>query len=714
MNLKKIKPYLYAVLIFSMSCLLFLCLMSFNSADNSWVYYSTKNLPIKNWLGTFGAVTSGLLFYILGSTSYIIVVFLLFASYFFFKNKNFAKSIERFLAFIPFLLSSALLLENQYSMSGGILGYYFNKFLLNFVDSFLIQILSFTFFIGSFLLITHCSFVSISYSIVKVLRIFSYLVMQLKPIFLYIYNFILKLLSIFNMIFSWFASLLNQKIFEKGDPEYVHEQIDFWKEYKEPIQVEPTQLEPEILIKYPAESIYKLPNLEIFTAIKEVAEDKKIYEELQKRAKVLEDKLEKFGVYGQIKSIEFGPVVTLFEYAPNVDTKISKIIALEDDLALALEALTIRIIAPIPGKPYVGFEVANKNPRTVYFSNIVHSKEFRDFKGELPLILGQDSIGRNVIVDLFKMPHLLVAGSTGSGKSVALNAMLGSLLCKHSPDELKLILIDPKRLEFSAYQDIAHLLFPIVTHPKNSVEVLKWLVNTMEQRYEFMATKGIKNINDYHLLFSEAKTEMPYIVLVIDELADLMMTTGKDIEVLIARIAQMARAAGIHMIVATQRPSVDVITGLIKVNFPSRISFRVVSKIDSRTILDSAGAEKLLGRGDMLFLNSNASSLERIHGAYLSTREINDLVNHIKLEREPHYIELNNVTGALSTEDLKDEILVEILDFLQEVDEISISYLQRKFRIGYNRSARIMEQLENLGYILPSDGSKMRKVVKNL
>ena len=734
MKIKKIRGYLSGVICLMLSSVIFLALITFNSTDNSWLYYSTDN-QIKNLLGYPGSVISSLLFYFFGYASYVLNIFLFFYSYFLLKKRNFLKNFEQVVFWAPLFLALVVFLQIQSNKiaqaspnatpgMGGLLGFKLNNFLLRYFDSFLVGFFCVAIIVISILVITRCSFVSVSKFFVKTLEYVFVALKKLQPIFLFISNIFFNVFNLVKKFFSWVVLLINHKIFEKGDPEYFYKEDDFWQNYfqseEKAIAGEPkidkvvssNECNMELSKKNNCVS-YKLPNLEIFTAIQDGPENKKIYEDLEQRARILEDKLEKFGVYGKVKTIEYGPVVTLFEYSPNVDTKISKIIALEDDLALALEAMSIRIIAPIPGKPFVGFEVANKSPRTVYFSNIVHSKDFKNFVGELPLILGKDSIGRNVIVDLYKMPHLLVAGSTGSGKSVALNSMLASLLCKHSPDQLKLILIDPKRLEFSAYQDIAHLLFPIVTHPKKSVEVLKWLVQTMEERYAIMAEMGVKNINDYHFMMDSEKKEMPFIVLVIDELADLMMTTGKDIEVLIARIAQMARAAGIHMIVATQRPSVDVITGLIKVNFPSRISFRVVSKIDSRTILDGVGAEKLLGRGDMLFLNSNASSLERIHGAYLSTKEINDLVHHIKAEREPDYVELNITGGALNIHDMDDNIFTEILDFLKEVDEVSISFLQRKFRIGYNRSARIMEQLEEMGYILPADGSKMRKVVKD-
>jgi len=465
---------------------------------------------------------------------------------------------------------------------------------------------------------------------------------------------------------------------------------------------------------------YALPHMDIFIAEKQVGEDHTVEKELQNRAQVLQDKLKRFGVNGEVVAIKRGPVVTLFEYQPDVDTKLSKIIVLEDDLAMALQAMSIRIIAPIPGRSVVGFEVSNTIRHDVLFSQVTNQAAYKNFSGSLPLVLGKGTIGEVVVVDLVRMPHLLIAGSTGSGKSVALNAILISLLCKLSPDGLKLILIDPKRLEFAAFTDIAHLLFPIVTSPHQAAPVLRWVVQEMEERYEKMAQCGARNIADYNTRINQgsssdnAQKSLPFIVVVIDELADLMITAGRDIEDLITRITQMARAAGIHMIVATQRPSVDVITGLIKANFPSRISFRVASRIDSRTILDTMGADRLLGRGDMLFLDAATSQLRRVHGAYVSDQEIEQVADHIRKQRKVEYLDLHQITTShgqdLSATD--DALYKDVRSFLDEIDEISISLLQRKFRIGYNRSARIIDMLESQGLIMPQDGGKTRKVIR--
>jgi S-DNA-T family DNA segregation ATPase FtsK/SpoIIIE len=460
---------------------------------------------------------------------------------------------------------------------------------------------------------------------------------------------------------------------------------------------------------------YTLPDTSLFIGVKEEKDNAQIKHEMQERAQLLEEKLRRFGIEGSVVAIKRGPVVTLFEYKPAIDTKLSKILALEDDLSLALQAMSIRILAPIPGTNVVGFEVANTLRRDVSFAGLVKSAHFKNYKGSLPLILGEDTIGEPVVIDLARTPHLLIAGSTGSGKSVGLNGMLMSLVCRLSPDELKLILIDPKRLEFAAYADIAHLLFPIITHPKKATMALRWVVKEMERRYEAIAASGARNLFDYNeQMVTQGTDKLPFIVVVVDELADLMMTAGRECEDLITRITQMARAAGIHLLVATQRPSVDIITGLIKVNFPSRISFRVTSKIDSRTILDCSGADKLLGRGDMLFLDATTSQLRRVHGAYVSDKEIQAVVAHIKAERAPEYLSVEALQEgkqeALPGSD--DAIYEEVLQFLSTVEEISISLLQRRFRIGYNRSARIIDMLESQGFIMSSDSGKTRKVVR--
>jgi len=487
---------------------------------------------------------------------------------------------------------------------------------------------------------------------------------------------------------------------------YVQAQEPVSGEYGSSVVTSDAVFAEEVAIK---QAPFALPPRSLFSSTKQQNVDREYQKECRTRAAILENKLERFGLMGSIVSITIGPVVTLYEYQPDIDVKVSKIVALEDDLALALEAHSLRIIAPMPGKSVIGFEVAYGRRMTVYFSDLITSKLYKTYDGALPLVLGQDTVGDPVIIDLTALPHVLVAGATGAGKSVALHTMLMSLLCNKTPEELKLVIIDPKRLEFVAYADCAHLLFPVIVDAAKAVAACNYVLNLMEERYSRMAAAGVRTIADYNKAHPD--DPMPFIVILIDELADLMMTSGKDIEFVIARLAQMARAAGIHLIIATQRPSVDVITGLIKANFPARIAFKVASRIDSRTIIDMHGAEKLLGKGDMLFLNGQGI-IKRVHGAYLTESEIQRVVDHIKQQRPPLYVELLPTAGSRSLDPEDEALYNDIISFLSTVDDVSISLLQRQFRIGYNRSARIIQQLEAEGRVMAVDGGKMRRVVK--
>lgn len=420
----------------------------------------------------------------------------------------------------------------------------------------------------------------------------------------------------------------------------------------------------------------------------------------------LETVLHRHGIPGKVVAQRRGPVVTLFEYAPGPSVKVAQVAVLEDDVALALGVLSVRIIAPIPGKTVIGIELANESRETVFLADIVHRAEL-PLKGALPLVIGSDTAGQDVIVDLATLPHLLVAGSTGAGKSVALNTMLTGLLCSKTPEELRLVLVDPKRLEFASYADVPHLLFPVVTEVLQVPRVLQWLVAEMEDRYQRLASAGARQIADYR------DGAMPHLVVVIDELADIVMTVGRDVEPLLARLAQMARAAGIHLVIATQRPSVDVITGLIKVNFPARIAFKVASKIDSRTILDAPGAERLLGKGDLLFLTSRGG-IERYHGAFVRDDEIAAVVAHWKVKMPVVYESLELVNQKQLSADEIDPLYQDVVSFVRSVDEVSISLVQRRFRIGFNRSARLIETLAEQGILAADRRGKYRKVVRDL
>ncbi len=457
---------------------------------------------------------------------------------------------------------------------------------------------------------------------------------------------------------------------------------------------------------------WKFPSLDFLT--KPPKKRAEINEaEIDKKIKILIEKLKQFKIEGDVVRYYVGPVVTTFEFKPLPHIKVSKILSLQDDLAMALKAKSIRIQAPIPGKDVVGIEIPNEKQETIYLREILESDIFKKAKSPLTLALGKDIVGAPFVTDLAKLPHLLIAGTTGSGKSVGINAMILSLLYRNSPDELKFVMIDPKMLEFSIYNDIPHLLTPVITEPKKAIVALNAMVKEMERRYKLMAKMKVKNIENYN---KKSDEKLPYIVIIIDELADLMMTSGKDVEYSIARLAQMARASGIHLIVATQRPSVDVVTGLIKANLPSRISFKVGQKIDSKVILDQFGAESLLGRGDMLFTPPGITGLIRLHAPFASEEEIEKIVEFLKSQREAEYDNsiINTIeSGSAVEEDLDDvdELFEEAKQIILTEKRTSISYLQRRLQIGYNRAANIIEQMERKGILSPPNAKGQREIL---
>jgi S-DNA-T family DNA segregation ATPase FtsK/SpoIIIE len=458
---------------------------------------------------------------------------------------------------------------------------------------------------------------------------------------------------------------------------------------------------------------WKLPPLSLLekNIIHEETVDKEIYYQVSKQ---LEQKLKNFGVSGKVVGISPGPVVTTYEYSPAPGVKINKITNLADDLALGLKAESVRVVGSVPGKAALGIEIPNRSRAVVYIRKLLASEECRNNKNKLAIVLGLDVVGNPSIVNLAKMPHLLIAGSTGSGKSVAINTIIASILYNATPEEVRLLMVDPKRIELSGYEGIPHLLHPVVVEPKLASRALMWAVGEMERRYKLLEKAKVKSFDS----FNEASEEkLPYIVIIVDELADLMMVASKDVEASIARLAQMARAAGMHLILATQRPSVDVLTGLIKANFPTRISFKVSSKIDSRTILDTSGAEHLLGAGDMLYLANGSSNLQRVHGAYISEAETEAIITFLKDQGNASYDE--SVTAAVEDEGTDggeaeredyDERYDEAVTLVCESGQASISMVQRRMRVGYNRAARMIEMMEKEGVVGPASGAKPREV----
>jgi S-DNA-T family DNA segregation ATPase FtsK/SpoIIIE len=490
---------------------------------------------------------------------------------------------------------------------------------------------------------------------------------------------------------------------------------------------------------------YRLPAIELLDA-PQTGDLRVDTETLHANSLILQKKLADFGVEGEVVAVRPGPVITMYEFKPAPGVKVRRIVTLADDLAMALRAVSVRILAPIPGESVVGIEIPNPRRETVFLREVIESDAYQNADSKITLALGKDIGGSPFATDLARMPHLLVAGATGTGKSVSINAMILSILFKSSPQDVQFIMVDPKMLELTIYEDIPHLLVPVVTDPKKAAAALFWAMDEMDHRYRLMRDKGARNIDSYNRVLekeaakksviilqqTEPKEEpsqlggnldkepplvherLPRIVIIIDELADLMMSVGRDIEEYITRLAQKARAAGIHLILATQRPSVDVITGLIKANFPARISFQVTSRVDSRTILDSIGAEKLLGNGDLLFLPPGTARLTRIHGAFVSDQEVRKVMTFIKQQAKPRYrpevFATKRDVDAAASEEEYDEMYDQAVAVVTETQQASISMIQRRLRVGYNRAARMIEQMEREGIVGPADGAKPREV----
>jgi len=730
---ERLKYEIGGILLVTVAIFLFLSLVSYSPIDPSFFSYTyPKAKEIQNWMGIIGAYVSSLLFQGFGLASFLIPFVLgAFAISFIFRWEwkyislkltgwvviLFATSTFMRLWLKPFHFYSPDLLI------GGIFGEVFSRLLIRYFNLPGATVILVVVLILSFVLGTGISFISLLRRSVKGVS-----------------GFIQKIGTL-KMVRTERAKREKRVKKKREDTIEVKETLP-------PTVVEiptppPKKVEPprqEVFEFVEPKQAYQLPPISLLEA--EVEKRAKIdRESLIMNSRILEKKLLDYGVEGKVVEVRPGPVITVYEFEPAPGIKVSRIVNLADDLALALSALSIRIVAPIPGKSVVGIEVPNANREMVYLKEIIDTDVFRSSKSKLSFGLGKDISGEPFIVDLARMPHLLVAGSTGSGKSVSINSMICSILFKATPEEVKFLMIDPKMLELSDYEGIPHLLLPVVTHPKKAAASLKWLVDEMERRYTVLAEKGVRNIEAYHQRMekeqkekgkvykrkgdlleeeeeraSEAMEKLPYIVVVIDELADLMMISSREVEESITRLAQMARAVGIHLILATQRPSVDVLTGIIKANFPARISFQVTSKVDSRTILDTIGAEHLLGAGDMLFLPPGSSKMIRIHGAFVSSSEIKRIVEFLKKQGKPSYDptileEVKKEKEAIGEEDEYDEKYDEAVAFVAETGQASISLIQRRFRIGYNRAARIIEKMEEEGVVGPSDGIKPREVL---
>ncbi|MBA4348592.1 MAG: cell division protein FtsK [Thermodesulfovibrio sp.] len=650
-----------------------LSLFTHNKWDESLFTLST--IPPKNYGGIVGAYISDAMLSFIGLTGYIIPVFLLI--YGIRKILNKERNRIHVLGALIFMLSLSVLFQLMSETlpilgndAGGLSGY----MLSNLFESFLSKV-------GAYILS---------------IAIFLISIILMSPV-------------------SPFSYLTERKSKKKTKEEIKTESYDMDIMIAEPIIEEPVYQTEKIRTKHitispvPAEmdSSYILPAIEFLKYGEETSGPTR--EELNTAAAGLERKLTDFSVSGKIKQAYPGPIVTMYEFEPAPGVKINRIVSLSDDLALALRAPSIRVY-PIAGKAAIGIEVPNRQRATVCLREIIASENFQKSPSLLTLALGKDIFGNPVVTDLAKMPHLLVAGATGSGKSISITTMIMSILYKAAPHEVKMLMIDPKLLELSAYSDIPHLIAPVITNPKEASDALKKVVYEMGRRYRLLAERATRNIENYNKKVSPSE-RLPYIVVFIDELADLMFTAPSDVENAIARLAQMARASGIHLILATQRPSVDVITGLIKANFSARISFQVTSKIDSRTILDAHGAEQLLGMGDMLFMVPG-SRIVRIHGAYISESEVKSITEYVKLQGNPDYSSFESIVmieekemGLINDSGERDEVYQRVIEFAESVGEISISSIQRRFKIGYNRAARIMELLEEDGLAGPPKGA---------
>jgi S-DNA-T family DNA segregation ATPase FtsK/SpoIIIE len=703
---------LIGILLFFLVVFTLISLLSYSPYDPS-INNAKAAGEVHNLFGVVGSNIAGIFVAIFGMASFIIPVAILFISVRFFGNYTGRIIIIIIAGGLLLIVASAGLLafhEKDFAVfghdfsPGGIIGISLKSFLVkyyNITGSVIILALS---WVAGFVLATGLSVMSI----LKRFWGFSLFAFErVKTNFIMLKERKEK------------AAKRSKLIAEKKDLK--EPEIEIKAAITKPVKEAPVPKQ-EVFEFMRAETDFRLPSVNLLDELRArpASFDN---ENLKMQSKLLEKKLEDFGVNGRVAAVIPGPVITTFEYEPAPGVKINKIVNLTDDLSLALRATSIRMEAPIPGKAVIGIEIPNTDREIVGFREVVVSGAFEKAKSKLTICLGKDIVGNPVVAELDKMPHLLIAGATGSGKSVALNTMICSLLYKATPDEVKLLMVDPKRIELAMYDGIPHLISPVVTDAKKATNALFWAVHEMERRYMILSENKARNINQYQQKAAKgAKNEkgavlekLPLIVIIIDELADMMMVASRDVEISLTRLAQMARAAGIHLILATQRPSVDVLTGIIKANFPTRLSFQVSSKTDSRTILDANGAENLLGNGDMLFLPPGTARMQRIHGAFISEAEITRITEFLKKQKKPEYDEKITETRSIEQSDPDsaehDERYDDAIALVTRTRQASISMIQRHLRIGYNRAARIIEVMEKEGVVGPSDGVKPREVL---
>jgi len=674
---------IFGIIISSTGILLFIALFSYSPEDPNFIF--PKDTEIKNILGFQGSFISDLFFQSVGFISFLISITYIITGINIFRHKEFFLIIENTFLAIIYTIFGTLFLNYFYSDAftlyingnGGFVGDYFGQ---TFLNSIILMNEKLIYYFLIIIIIT-LFLISINFHPIK------------------FYNSSIKLINFFskkeNKSYTDRSELISEYIPQEEIKNLIQEDLPFIKAENKSINKSKFQLPKIDLLKIPSKK-------ERENSSKNESNDPKFLE------KILMD----FGVKGEIQKVSHGPVVTLNEFEPAAGVKVSKIINLSDDIARNTSSESARI-STIPGSNTVGIELPNNSRENVYLSEILNNADFKRKETKLPIALGKNISGKPIVGDLSSMPHLLIAGTTGSGKSVCINTIILSLLYRHTPERCKFILIDPKMLELSTYEGIPHLLCPVITEAKKAASVLGWVVKEMESRYRLMTKEGVRNIDGYN---TKHKLPMPYIVVVVDEMSDLMLVAGKEIENYIQKLSQMARAAGIHIIMATQRPSVDVITGTIKANFPTRISFQVTSKIDSRTILGEQGAEQLLGKGDMLYMSS-ANRIVRIHAPFVSDNEIEKINNFLRSQAEPDYIdEILNFAdekelGSSADQGDKDELYQQAVEIIRSEGKASTSFLQRKLQIGYNRAARIIDMMEADGIVSKANHVGKRDVL---
>ncbi len=700
-----------ATFLFALGILIAASLISFTPDDLSF-YTSCPNAPPHNLIRGFGAHLAGFLLFFIGWSSWLLPLFIFFWASRLFRQQEIDFRFVRVFGFIVLILAVGSLLAmfgngatwQQFS-HGGLLGYIFSKLTITYFGKLGAYIIFLTLAILSLALVLD---ILVSAFFIKIAQKFESLI--IKPLF--------KPRKIILTLKKG-PEIKTKKPAAEIKPSAPKPESKPRISLVKPQAQESRRQEP-VLQKVKSTSQegkagqeqgikgYRMPPLDLLDSPPPLAE-RKIKEDLTGSARILEETLSDFGISAKVTNIERGPVITRYELEPAPGVKVNRIVSLTDDIALAMKAQSARVVAPIPGKGRVGVEIPNIQSSLVYLKEILATPEFQNSTSKLTLALGKDIAGKPVVADLGQMPHLLIAGTTGSGKTVCVNSLILSLLYSATPDEVKLLMIDPKMVELAPFNDLPHLLCPVVTEAKRAAVALTWAVGEMEERYQLFAQEGKRNIEAYN----QTNEKIPYIVVIIDELADLMAVAQDQVEGAITRLAQLSRAVGIHLVLVTQRPSVDVITGVIKANFPARVSFQVASKVDSRTVLDTNGADKLLGRGDMLFLKPDESKLIRAQGSLVTDKEIERVVDFIKAQAEPVYDEeiLKEQQRAVSVSSQRDQLFDEAVRLIMQTGQASVSILQRRLRLGYTRAARIIDTMEEEGLIGPFEGSKPRRIL---